>query len=365
VTARDAAFMRRALELARRGWATTHPNPMVGAVLVRDGDIVGEGFHTAYGAPHAEVEAIRVAGDDARGATLYVTLEPCAHHGKTPPCTDAILAAGISRVVFAAADPTVEAGGGAAVLRAAGVDVTGGMEADAARALNASFFRCHERGAPFIALKLAMSVDGCIAAAPGQRTRITGDEAMARTHLLRAGHEAVMVGAATARIDDPLLTVRGIQPRVPPVRVVVDSGASLSTRSRLVATIEQAPVWVLCADDAPAERERALTDAGVQVLRLPRAAGGVDLHEARRALAANGIRSVLAEGGATLASALIREGVADRIHLFIAPRFLGRAGVPAFVLDGPLEGWRMTGSAVHGADLLLTLEPAPAPAEHH
>jgi diaminohydroxyphosphoribosylaminopyrimidine deaminase / 5-amino-6-(5-phosphoribosylamino)uracil reductase len=356
--------MRRALELARRGRATTHPNPMVGAVLVRDGTVVGEGFHAAWGAPHAEVEAIRAAGDAARGATLYVTLEPCAHHGKTPPCTDAVIAAGVIRVVYAAADPTVQAGGGATVLRAAGVEVTAGIEAEAARALNAVFFGCHERGMPFVSLKLATSLDGRIAAAPGQRTTLTGAEAQRETHLLRAGHDAVLVGSVTARVDDPLLTVRAVTPRTQPVRIVVDTHASLPPGSRLVLGARDTPVWVLCGADAPPDRARALEDAGVRLLRVPRRGAHVDLRAARERLAAEGIRAILAEGGATIASALLQDGLVDRLHVFVAPRFLGSAGVAAFALDRPLAGWRITATDRLGADLLMTLEPAPAPAEH-
>jgi diaminohydroxyphosphoribosylaminopyrimidine deaminase / 5-amino-6-(5-phosphoribosylamino)uracil reductase len=356
--------MRRALELARRGRATTHPNPMVGAVLVRDGSVVGEGFHSAWGAPHAEVEAIRAAGDAARGATLYVTLEPCAHHGKTPPCTDAVIAAGVTRVVYAAADPTVQAGGGGTVLRAAGVDVTAGVEGEAARALNAVFFGCHERGVPFVSLKLATSLDGRIAAAPGQRTSITGEEVQRETHLLRAGHDAVLVGSTTARVDDPLLTVRTVTPRTQPVRIVADTRASLPPGSRLARSAREIPVWLLCADDAPAGRTRALEDAGVRLLRVPRRGPRIDLRAARERLAAEGMRSILAEGGATIASALLQDGLVDRLHIFVAPHFLGSAGVAAFALDRPLAGWRITATDRLGADLLMTLDPATAPVEH-
>jgi diaminohydroxyphosphoribosylaminopyrimidine deaminase / 5-amino-6-(5-phosphoribosylamino)uracil reductase len=355
--------MRRALELARRGRVGTHPNPMVGAVLVRDGEVVGEGWHREYGGPHAEAAALSAAGDAARGATLYVTLEPCAHHGKTPPCTEAVIAAGVTRVVFAAADPTPQAGGGAAALRAAGIDVVAGVERDAARTLNAVFFRSHERGAPFISLKLAVSLDNRIAAQRGARTPITGRAAQDETQMLRASHDAILVGSGTARIDDPLLTVRGVAVRTPPVRVVVDSDARLSPDSRLVATIADAPVWVVCAQDADTRRVRRLEDAGVRVITAPRDGGHIDLHTARRLLSDAGLRAILAEGGSVLATALLHAGLVDRLYLWVAPIFLGRAGVPAFELHRPVTGWRLTSAEQHGADLLLTLDPAAAPVE--
>ncbi len=210
--------MRRALELAARGWGRVAPNPLVGAVVARGGEVVGEGWHTGYGRPHAEVEALRVAGEAARGATLYVTLEPCAHHGKTPPCTDAILAAGVRRVVFAASDPNPRAAGGCAVLETAGVEVERGVEMRAALDLNAPFFHGiagPER--PWTELKLAVSLDGRVADRDGRSAWITGEEARAEVHRMRAGFGAVAVGIGTALADDPRLTVRGaVEPRVPP-----------------------------------------------------------------------------------------------------------------------------------------------------
>jgi len=208
-TADDRRYMRRALELAEAGWGHVHPNPLVGAVVVRDGVVVGEGYHTAFGAPHAEVEALRAAGERARGSTVYVTLEPCAHHGKTPPCTDALLTAGAARVVYAAEDPGQDAGGGGAVLAARGVDVSAGVERAAARRQNAAFFHALERRRCYVALKYGMSLDGRLARGAGQRTVVTGPESHAQVHRLRAGFDAIMVGGETARVDDPLLTARG------------------------------------------------------------------------------------------------------------------------------------------------------------
>jgi diaminohydroxyphosphoribosylaminopyrimidine deaminase / 5-amino-6-(5-phosphoribosylamino)uracil reductase len=258
----------------------------------------------------------------------------------------------------------VDAGGGAARLREAGLDVAHGVEGDAARTLNAAFFRIHEGGAPFIALKLALSMDGRIAERLGVRTAITGSAAQAETHALRAAHDAVLVGIGTARIDDPLLTVRGVTPHRAPVRVVVDTEARLSPDSRLVTTRAEAPVWLVCAEDAETSRVRSLEDAGVRILVAPRDGRRVDLHAARRLLGDAGLRAILVEGGAALASALLEERLADRLYLFLAPIFLGSAGVAGFHLDEPVAGWRHTSACVHGADLLLTLDPATAPVEH-
>lgn len=363
--------MRRALELARQGRVGTHPNPMVGAVLVRDGTVVGEGWHRRYGGPHAEVEALAQAGDAARGATLYVTLEPCAHHGKTPPCADAVIRAGVARVVIAAADPNPPAAGGAARLREAGIDVLMDVERDAARDLNAAFFHVHERGAPFVALKLALSLDGRIAAAPGARTAITGADALAETHRLRAAHDAVLVGSGTARVDDPLLTVRGVDVERQPVRVVVDTGASLDPASRLVATAAESPVWVVCGADAPTARTTRLEQAGVTVIpaattRTPDGAARIEPAALIALLRERGLRAVLVEGGAALAASLLAAGVVHRQYLFMAPRLLGAGGVPAFALDAaPAGRWRFTALERFGADILLTLDPAAAPGEDH
>ncbi|MBR9989290.1 MAG: bifunctional diaminohydroxyphosphoribosylaminopyrimidine deaminase/5-amino-6-(5-phosphoribosylamino)uracil reductase RibD, partial [Gemmatimonadetes bacterium] len=275
-----AAHMRRALELAQRGWASAAPNPMVGAVVVRDGRSVGEGFHQVYGGPHAEVNALREAGGTARGATLYVTLEPCAHDGKTPPCVDAIIEAGIAEVVYASGDPNPQGRGGADRLRDAGLNVIEGVERDAARALNAAFFHIHESGPPFVALKLAMSLDAGIAKAPGVHTALTGPAALQAMHRLRSGFDAILIGIGTALADDPLLTVREAPVKRQPVRIVADTGARLPLESRLVQTVGEAPVWVMCADDAPHERIAALEHEGVRILRVPRDGDRIDLRRA-------------------------------------------------------------------------------------
>lgn len=351
--------MRRAIDLAGQGWGRVAPNPLVGCVLVDDGgQVVGEGWHTEYGRPHAEVEALRAAGDAARGSTAYVSLEPCSHHGKTPPCTDALIAAGVRRVVFGGSDPNPKAAGGAEVLRAAGIDALGGVEEAAVRDQNAAFFHAHgplgaER--PFVALKLAMSLDARVADRDGRSVWITGEEARAETHRLRAGYDAVAVGMGTALADDPLLTVRGaVEPRVPPVRIVFDRALRLPPGSQLVRTAREIPVWAVCEPDAPALRRRPLEDAGVTIVT----ASG--LPDQLRALREAGVRSMFVEGGAVLASALLAADVVDRMHLFYAPVLIGPEGAAPFAgLPSPRLAdavrWRRVDSRAFGADTLLTL----------
>lgn len=358
-TADDQRWMRRALELAPRGWGRTSPNPMVGCVIVRDGAVAGEGWHHEYGGPHAEVEALRHAAGAARGATAYVTLEPCSHHGKTPPCTDALVAAGVSRVVFAASDPNAKAAGGAAVLRGAGIGVVVGVEEQAARDQNAVFFHAHSPASerrPFIALKLAMSADAKIADREGGAKWITGDEARAETHRLRAGFDAVAVGIGTALADDPLLTVRGgVTPRIPPTRVVFDRGLRLPLGSTLARTAAETPVIAVTADDASAERAARLEAAGVRVLRSQKGLAGM-LETLRQA----GLRSMFVEGGAGLASEFLRTDAVDRLYLFQAPLFLGPEGLSPFALieSPPIAAaarWRRIDTQAFGADTLVTL----------
>lgn len=352
-----AEHMRRALALARLGWGRVHPNPLVGAVIVKNGRVVAEGYHAEYGGAHAEVAALQAAGDDARGATLYVTLEPCAHHGTTPPCTDAILAAGIVEVVYATGDPNPRSGRGAEQLRNAGVRVQAGVERAAARELNAAFFHVHERGAPYVALKLAMSLDGRIAARPGARTTLTGREATREVHRLRSGFDAILVGRGTAEADDPLLTVREAPVRQPPVRVVVDSGAHLDPASRLVRTATETPVWVLAAANADAGRVQELTRHGVRIVQAEPRPAGIDLPSGLRELAAAGARTIFAEGGSRIASALLDADLVQRLFLFVAPVFLGSAGVAAFdIAAQPAGRWRFMGEQRFGGDVLLTLD---------
>ncbi len=363
--AEHAAFMRRAIELADAGWGRVHPNPMVGAVVVRDGVVVGEGAHREFGGDHAEVEALRSAGDRARDGTLYVTLEPCAHHGKTPPCTDAVLAAGVRQVVYAVPDPNPDAAGGAGVLAVAGVATLEGVEREAARRQNALFLVPFEQGRPFVTLKYGLTLDARIALAEGQRTRITGPESEAEVHRLRAGFDVVMVGGRTARVDDPLLTVRGsIHPRVPPARVIVSASADIPLEARLLASIDEAPVWIIVGPTAPGDRVAELERRGARILRIPvgQTAGGpgrgtaIDPAALVRELGAAGVRTIFCEGGGRLGSALVAARVVDRLYLFHAPVLFGSGAVPAFEgRDLRFDG-RITDVRRLGRDTLMTVE---------
>jgi diaminohydroxyphosphoribosylaminopyrimidine deaminase/5-amino-6-(5-phosphoribosylamino)uracil reductase len=336
----DGAWMRRALALAERGWGQTAPNPMVGAVVVRDGAVVGEGWHARYGEPHAEVEALRAAGERARGATLYVTLEPCNHFGKTPPCTDAILAAGIRRVVAASADPSPVARGGAERLREAGVDVTLGVEETVARELNAPFFHALASDRPFVQLKLALSLDGALADHSRQPGWLTGELARREVHRMRAGSDAIAVGIGTVLADDPELTVRHAPPpRVAPTRVVFDTSARLPRTSKLALGAAQVPVLVVCWAPEPAHAA-ALEHTGIELLHAATS------RDALVALRERGVRSLLVEGGATLASALVQEALVDRLVIFRAPLVLGGRALNAFgsvppTRAGDAPRWRL------------------------
>lgn len=355
----DREWMRRALALAPRGWGRTAPNPMVGCVIVRDGERVGEGWHTEYGRPHAEVEALRDAGERARGATAYVTLEPCSHFGKTPPCTLALQQAGVARVVFAAADPNPKAAGGATVLRESGIQTVGPIDEPAARDLDPVFFHAHgPDGArrPFVALKLALSLDARIADRDGRSVWITGPEARAEAHRLRAGFGAVAVGIGTALADDPRLTVRGdTVPRIPPARVVFDGALRIPLDSNLVRTARETPVIAVGDERAPDDAARALEGAGVTVLRA-----GSGIERALESLREAGVRSMFVEGGAQIAGSLLKAGVADRMYLFYAPLLLGPDAPSPFAGVGspPIEAaprWRRVATQTFGADTLVTL----------
>jgi diaminohydroxyphosphoribosylaminopyrimidine deaminase/5-amino-6-(5-phosphoribosylamino)uracil reductase len=353
----DAAFMDRAIGIAQGGWGRVHPNPLVGAVIVKNGRVVGEGWHAEYGGPHAEVNALAAAGEAARGATMYVTLEPCAHHGKTPPCTEAIVVAGLERVVYAAADPNRGAAGGASALAARGLEVAGGVRADEARALDPAFHWIHERQRPWVALKLAMSMDARISREPGRPTAVTGEAARAATHRLRAGFDAILVGRGTMEADDPLLTVRGdVRPRVPPARIVFDSQARTPPGSRLLETLDEAPVWIVCAADAPDDRVETLRKAGARMLPVPADSHGIIVEDALTALWNEGITSILCEGGGRLAASLLERRVVGRVHLFIAPDLFGENAVPAFPLTCVDGGWRIHEVSRVGQDAFIVVD---------
>ena len=355
--AADRRWLARALALAVRGHGRTAPNPLVGAVVVRDGVVVGEGWHVEHGAAHAEVMALRAAGEAARGATAYVTLEPCAHHGKTPPCTGALLAAGIARVVYGARDPNPVARGGAAVLREAGVAVDGPLDEGAVHDLDPAFFHRFASDRPFVTLKLAQSLDGATAPADGAQRWLTGDAARAEVHRQRAGHDAILVGLGTVLADDPLLTVRDVvpPPRRAPVRLVADRGARLPLASRLVATAREVPVAILTTGaPATADRQAALAAAGVRAIARD------DLAAQLRALRGEGVASVYCEGGATLASALLAAGLVDRLVIFTAPVRLGVAARrPALAAGADPAGGRpprLVALARFGDDTMATYD---------
>jgi diaminohydroxyphosphoribosylaminopyrimidine deaminase/5-amino-6-(5-phosphoribosylamino)uracil reductase len=337
---RERALLDRAIVLGRQGWGRVHPNPLVGCVIARDGEVLGEGWHEEYGGPHAEVQALNDAGEAARGATAYVSLEPCRHQGKTPPCTDALVRAGVSRVVYGAADPGTESGGGAEALRAAGLEVIGPtMNERQAIHENPAFMHNARTGSTFVALKLAMSLDARIAARVGERTELTGAAAHRWVHSLRAGHDGIMVGAGTALVDDPRLTVReAVAVSRKPARIVVDSAATIPPGSRLFADIDEVPVFVFVRNEAPRAAVERLEEAGAQVTRVPAGEGGVDLASVFRACWNNDIRSVLCEGGGVMASSLLSLGLVHRLYLLFAPRTLGSGAVPAFA-DLPDSAW--------------------------
>ncbi len=323
--------MQAAIALSRRALGTTWPNPAVGCVIVQDGAIVAQGVTAPGGRPHAEAQALAMAGAAARGATAYVSLEPCSHHGQTPPCADALIAAGIARVVVAAGDPDPRVNGaGLARLRGAGIEVLHGVLEREAGEVLAGFFSRVQRGRPLVTLKLAATLDGRIATASGESQWITDTQARRAAHALRGQHDAVLVGVGTVLADDPDLTCRvpGYTPR-PCVRVIADSHLRTPLMSRVVATSGQAPTWILHRDGADPARAAALANAGVRCLHVAHDDMGVDPAASLATLGEAGLTRVLAEGGARLAAALLRAGLVDRLAWFTAPALMGGDGWPA------------------------------------
>jgi diaminohydroxyphosphoribosylaminopyrimidine deaminase/5-amino-6-(5-phosphoribosylamino)uracil reductase len=340
----DDRFMRLALALGRRGLGNTWPNPAVGAVVVRSGTepvIVGRGWTQPGGRPHAETEALRRAGEAARGATLYVTLEPCSHYGRTPPCVEAIIAAGIARVASAVEDPNAAAAGGHAVLRAHGIAVDVGVGAEEALRDHAGHFRRVRDHRPHVFLKLAVSADGKAGFAGRRPAAITGEAARTRVHLMRAMHDGVLTGIGTVLADDPQLTCRlpGMAARSP-VRVVLDTDLRLPLTSALVQSARETPVWVMTGAAAPSDAEAALNALGAEVLRVPEtgktAPGGLDLHAVLRLLAGRGITRLMAEAGPVTAAAFLAADLVDEAALLRGPRAIGPGGIDA------LEGMPLT-----------------------
>ena len=357
----DEEFMARALALAERGVGKVDPNPLVGAVLVKDGRVIGEGAHEVFGGPHAERNALAACAEDPRGATLYVTLEPCCHIGKTPPCTDAILQSGIARVVVGSGDPNpLVAGGGVKLLRAAGIEVTEGVLQTECDAKNAVFFHFIRRGTPFCILKYAMTMDGKTACATGASRWITGETARRRVHEDRNRFAAVLVGVGTVLCDDPLLSCRVPGGRNP-VRVVCDTRLRTPLTSLLVQTARDAPV-LLATCETDAARALPYRDAGCEVLALPERDGHVDLPALMGALGKRGLSSVVLEGGGTLAWSALAAGVVQRVQAYVAPKLFGGAAAKTPVLGAGVEtpdaAFRLTPPRVTvlGDDLLLESE---------
>jgi diaminohydroxyphosphoribosylaminopyrimidine deaminase / 5-amino-6-(5-phosphoribosylamino)uracil reductase len=356
-------YLRRALELATRGLGRTSPNPAVGAVVVSDGQIVGEGYHRRAGEPHAERVALLAAGEAARGADLYCTLEPCCHQGRTPPCTELIIASGVRRLWYASADPDPRcAGQGAARLREAGVEVHPGLLAGEADRLNEAYFKHKHSGLPFVTLKLAMSLDGKVATRTGHSRWITGEAARELVHQWRDQSDAVVVGVGTVLADDPQLTVRpdpadGRQP----LRVIVDSWARTAVTARAVSR-EHRACLVAVTGAAPADRAEALRATGAEVLILPETGGRVDLGALMSELGRRDVMSVLCEGGPGLAAGLVAGGLVDKYRLLHAALLIGAEGLSAI---GPL-GLDEVGHGPHltiddvgriGPDVLVTAYP--------
>lgn len=356
----DEQMMARAISLARNGLGRTSPNPLVGAVIVRDGRIVAEGWHRKAGTPHAEIHALNMAGELARGATVYVSLEPCAHYGRTGPCAKALVEAGVSRVVVAMTDPNPKvAGKGIAILQEAGIQVTTGVLEQEARQLNEVFLKWITTGLPFVALKTAMTLDGKIATAAGQSQWITNEASRYETHRLRDVYDGILVGINTALADNPSLTTRlkEYQGRNP-VRIVVDSRARLPLESKLV-TDGAARTIVAVTAGAPADRVEALRSAGVEII-VAGNGGHVDMHSLMEQLGAMKIASVLVEGGGSVNFSLLQAGLVDRVYAFIAPKLVGGRNALTPV-EG--DGFRELKDAVElediqlrqlGSDVLLT-----------
>ncbi|MBD9415760.1 bifunctional diaminohydroxyphosphoribosylaminopyrimidine deaminase/5-amino-6-(5-phosphoribosylamino)uracil reductase RibD [Pseudomonas sp. PDM16] len=366
----DQQFMARALELARKGLYSTHPNPRVGCVIVQGDKIVGEGWHAKAGEPHAEVHALRQAGDKARGATAYVTLEPCSHHGRTPPCADALVAAGVARVVAAMQDPNPQvAGRGLLRLMGVGIAVHSGVLEAEARELNAGFIKRMEQGLPFVRVKLAMSLDGRTAMASGESQWITGPEARAAVQRLRARSSVVITGADTVLADQARLTVRaeelGLNAELtalaidrPPLRVLVDG----RLRVPLASPFFQAGPALVATCAAASARER-FTEERHELLALPGSNGHVDLRKLLTELAGRGANEVLVEAGPKLAGAFARAGLVDEYQLFVAPKFLGSSARP--LLDWPLarmaeaQDLEIRDIRAVGGDWRITAVPKP------
>lgn len=358
----DNDYMALALELAAKGAGRVSPNPMVGAVVVQNERVVGRGYHQAVGGPHAEVHALDDAGEAAQGATLYVTLEPCNHHGRTPPCTEKILRAGVKKVVVAMADPNPKVrGGGNAYLKDKGLEVTCGVLEGEALRLNESFIKFIRTGQPFVVLKMAATLDGRIATSSGDARWVTGDRARELVHRMRHSVDAIMVGIGTVRADDPELTTRlpeADSDGVDPIRLVLDTHLSMPPGARMLCQQSEASTYIVCTADADKGRRRALSDAGAEILEVPLHEGRIDLVDLVKRLGEMEISSLLIEGGAAVAGSALRSGIVDKVALFFAPKLLGGEGTP--MCAGPGPEWMKQALAIEkmtvehvGADILI------------
>jgi len=348
----DKYYMQMAMDLAAKAMGRTSPNPMVGAVVVHDGAVVGRGYHARAGTPHAEVHALREAGNSARGATLYVTLEPCCHHGRTGPCTEAVIEAGISRVVLAMTDPNpLVAGKGVQRLREAGLQVETGVLEEVARKLNEVFIKYITTRLPFVALKTAMSLDGKIATAGGESQWITGPYAREYVHRLRDRYDAILVGVGTVLADNPSLTTR-----LPsgegrdPVRIILDSRARTPQNANVLTQASRAPTIIVTAPGAPPERVRALQEAGAEIIEVPREDAGVNLALLLQELGRREITGVLVEGGARINGSFVKADLVDKVYWFMAPKIIGGAEAP-----GPVggSGFSRLGDALQLKDITI------------
>jgi diaminohydroxyphosphoribosylaminopyrimidine deaminase / 5-amino-6-(5-phosphoribosylamino)uracil reductase len=347
----DQQFMARALELAIQGRGRVEPNPMVGAVIVRDGEIIAEGWHQEFGGPHAEIVALNAAGERARGADLYVTLEPCCHQGKTPPCTEAVIAAGVARVIVGCEDPNPQvAGQGVDALREAGItaDV---LDEVAASKLIAPFRKLMTRQQPWVIAKWAMTLDGKIASHTGESQWVSSPASRALVHQLRSTMDAILVGRQTVERDNPLLTARPPGPRVA-TRIVLDSEASILLESQLVQTVEQAPLMIVARETAPAERVKLLEDAGAEVFKLPLVPWQEQLQMLLAELGSRGMTNLMVEGGALVLGAFADIQAIDEVHAFIAPKLVGGKEAPSPIAG---QGVADMAGAQHLADVEINV----------
>ena len=360
----DSHFMEGALALARRGLGNVWPNPAVGCVIVNDGHIVGRGWTSPGGRPHAETQAIKRAGSSTKGATAYVTLEPCAHTGKTPPCADALVNAGIKRVVIAATDPDPRtAGKGMQKLKDAGIDVSHGVLENDAKYINAGFFNLINKQKPIFSLKVAASSDGCIASAPGVETNITGAIARNCGHMLRASHDAVLFGIGTLLTDDPEYTCRlpGMEKQTP-VRALLDSQLRISLNAKILSTLDRNELWIFCGPNPDVNKVSTLEDMGALVIAADKVDndGRPDLEWLAKYFGKKGITRVLVEAGATLNAAFMKAGLIDRIHWFEAPIKLGENSLKAFthmdVAKENILGFQMVDKRTLGIDTYMVYE---------